>query len=107
EGEFVELELEAADHGQQGAHGNTWYEEADPAGDHRLQLARVAGEAQRRPGGLDEALAALRGVGLRRPLPAADGEYDADIGDGVDGEEQEDADQAQQHLADHRTDRAG
>src|SRR4029079_12848314 len=45
----------------------------------------ITGAARR-----EKALAALRGAGLRRPLPGAHRHDHADIGHGVDGKEQED-----------------
>ena len=107
EGEFVEAELEAADHRQQGADGDARHEEAKAAGEHRLELARAAHEGDAGARRLEEAFAALAGARLGRSLPARHGEDDADIGAGVDGEEQENADQAQQDLAQHRPHRAG
>jgi hypothetical protein len=45
EGELVELELEAADHRQQGADGDARHEEAEPAGEDGLELAELRTKA--------------------------------------------------------------
>ena len=107
EGELVEPELEPAGHRQERADGDPRHEEAEAAGEHRLQLARAADEGDAGPRRLEEALAALGRAGLGRALPAAQRQDDADIGAGVDGEQQEDADQAEQDLAQHRPHGAG
>ena len=71
EGELVEAELEAADHRQQRAHGDARHEEAEAAGEDRLELGRAADEGDAGAGRLEEALAALGGARLGRPLPGA------------------------------------
>ena len=70
EGELVEAELEAADHRQQRADGDAGHEEAEAAGEDRLEFARAANEGDAGARRLDEALAALAGARLGRPLPA-------------------------------------
>src|SRR5437763_1732259 len=68
-GEFVELELEAADHRQQRPHRDARHEKAEPSREDRLELARAADEGDAGPRRLEEALAALRRPRLGRPLP--------------------------------------
>ena len=81
EGELVEPELEAADHRQQRADGDARHEEAEAAGEHRLELARAAHEGDAGARRLDEALAALRGARLGRAASSPHRQDDADVGD--------------------------